>query len=127
MNICLIIFKKMSLEEEEGLQKIEQIIIIKTPKTNKNPHKRPMCHVALLRKQFKSINTYDYIITKKEKNFLSFSILVLPLNELDYSSPKDALSKVWLKLPLWFWRRRWKCEKYGQTYGQTDRQATDDR
>ena len=64
--------KKMSLEEEEGLQKIEQIIIIKTPKTNKKTHKRPMCHVALLRKQFKSINTYDYIITKKKKNSFPF-------------------------------------------------------
>ena len=32
--------------------------------------KRPMDHIAHLRKQFKSINTYDYIITliKRIKN-----------------------------------------------------------
>ena len=29
----------------------------------KTKNKRPMGHIAHLRKQFKSINTYDYIIT----------------------------------------------------------------
>ena len=33
---------------------------------------------------------------------------------------KDASCQVWLKLAQWFWRRRWKCEKF------TDR-LTDDR
>ena len=48
-------------------------------------------------------------------------------------SPKDALCQVWLKLAQWFWRRRWKCEKFRdrrtdrQADGQTDRQTTDDR
>ena len=42
------------------------------PKLNK----RPMSHIAHLRKQFKSINTYDYIMTlikrRKNKNIINF-------------------------------------------------------
>ena len=41
------------------------------------------------------------------------------LNKLESPSPKDALCQVWLKLAQWFWRRRWKCEKF--TDGLTDR------
>ena len=48
----------------------------------------------------------------------------LHLNKLESPLPKDALFQVWLKLAQWFWRRRWKCEKF--TDGQTDRQTTDD-
>ena len=33
------------------------------PQELMNLNKRPMGHIAHLRKQFKSINTYDYIIT----------------------------------------------------------------
>ena len=57
----------------------------------------------------------------------------LHLKKLESPSPKDALCQVWLKLVQWFWRRRWKCEKFidGQTDRrtdrQTDRQKTDDR
>ena len=38
----------------------------------KSLNKRPMGHIAHLRKQFKSINTYDYIITliKRRKKTL---------------------------------------------------------
>ena len=49
-------------------------------------------------------------------------------------STKGCLCQVWLKLAQWFWRRRWKCEKFtdgrtdgqtdGQTDGKTDRQRT---
>ena len=56
------------------------------------------------------------------------------LNKLESPSPKDALCQVWLKLAQWFWRRRWKCEKFtdrqtdgqtdGRTDGRTDRQRT---
>ena len=38
-----------------------------------NNNKRPMGHIAHLRKQFKSINTYDYIITlikRRKKNII---------------------------------------------------------
>ena len=37
---------------------------------NISHNKRPMGHIAHLRKQFKSINTYDYIITliRRRKN-----------------------------------------------------------
>ena len=31
------------------------------------------------------------------------------------TSPKNALCQVWLKLVQWFWRRRWKCEKFMTT------------
>ena len=46
----------------------------------------------------------------------------LHLNKLESPSSKDALCQVWLKLAQWFWRRRWKCEKFtdGRTDGQTD-------
>ena len=36
----------------------------------------------------------------------------LHLNKYESPSPKDALCQVWLKLVWWFWRRRWKCEKF---------------
>ena len=141
-------------------------------------YKRPMGHIAHLRKQFKSINTYDYIITlikRRKKNIIKlmrincffiwrnmnplqprmlcakfgwnwpsgfgeevflissvyFSLFrnYLPLekgralhfNKLESPSPKNALCQVWLKLAQWFWRRRWKCEKF--TDRQTDRRT----
>ena len=52
--------------------------------------------------------------------------VALHLNKLKPPSPKDALCQVWLKLAQWFWRRKWKCEKFtsGQgirwTDGRTD-------
>ena len=42
----------------------------------------------------------------------------LHLYKLESPLPKDALCQVWLKLAQWFWKRRWKCEKF--TDGQTD-------
>ena len=42
---------------------------------SKNINKRPMGHIAHLRKQFKSINIYDYIITlikRRKKNIIIF-------------------------------------------------------
>ena len=50
-------------------------------------------------------------------------------NKLESPLPKDALCQVWLKLAQWFWRRRWKCEKFTdrRTDGRTDRHTTDDR
>ena len=73
-----------------------------------------MGHIAHLRNQLKSINTfeksYDYIITliRRGKNsFISFlriewSLFVKPW----VSSPKDASCQVWLKLAPWFLRGR---------------------
>ena len=56
-----------------------------------------MGHIAHLRKQFKSINTYDYIITliKRRKNNIN----------LESPSAMDALCQDWLKLAQLFWRR----------------------
>ena len=126
------------------------------------PNKRPLGHIAHIRKQFKSINTYDYIIMlikwRKiniinfmriywffiwtnlnpihprmlwarlveigsvilEKRFFNFvNVFSLSLNyspwkrtraihsiKLESPSPKDAFGQVWLKLALWFWRKR---------------------
>ena len=68
-----------------------------------------MSHIAHLRKQFKSINTY-YIITliksREKKQYLLYeNLLVLHLKKLKSPSPKDALCKDWLKLAQWSWRR----------------------
>ena len=79
-----------------------------------------MGHIAHLRKQFKSISTYDYIITLIKRGKISHNLLfenwmVLHLNKLESHSPKDALCQVRLKLAQWFWRRRLKCEKFMTT------------
>ena len=128
-------------------------------------NKRPMGHIAHLRKQFQSINTYDYIITlikRRKNNIIHFMRIywfiiwrnlnplhprmpcakllfrnylpfeksgALHLIKIESPSPKDALCQVWLKLAQWFWRRRWKCEKFtdrqtdGRTDGWTDRRT----
>ena len=67
-----------------------------------------MGHIAHLRKQLKSLNKYDYIITliQSIKKKLYKNVLVLHLNKLESPSPKDALCQVWLKLTQWFWGRR---------------------
>ena len=39
----------------------------------------------------------------------------LHLNKLESPSPKDALCQDLLKLVMWFWRRKWKCEKFTTT------------
>ena len=65
-----------------------------------------MGHIAHLRKQFKSINTYDYIITlikRRKNNIFNFMKIYW---KLESPSPKDALCQDWLKLAQWFWRRR---------------------
>ena len=69
-----------------------------------------MAHIAHLRKQFKSLNKYDYIIIttliQRIKKKLYENLLVLNLKKLEFPSPKDALCQDWLKLAQWFWRRR---------------------
>ena len=60
--------------------------------------------------------------------FFRYFIFISPWKRagpVESPSPKDALGQVWMKLAQWFWRRRWKCEKF--TDGWTDRQTTDDR
>ena len=58
-----------------------------------------MGHIAHLRKQFKSINTYDYIITfikrrKKKHYYINENLLVLHLKKLESLSSKDACTKI---------------------------------
>ena len=67
-------------------------------------NKRPMGHIAHLRKQFKSI--YHNVDKEKEKpNYQLFRYwMVLHLNKFKSPSPR-MLSAKWLKLSKWFWRR----------------------
>ena len=39
----------------------------------------------------------------------------LHLNKSESHLPNDNLCQIWLKLTMWFWRRRWKCEKFTTT------------
>ena len=72
---------------------------------NNKWNKRPMGHIAHLRKPFKSINTYDYIITLIKRRKKTLSILVLYLKKLESPSPKEAFCQYCLKLAQWFCRR----------------------
>ena len=67
-------------------------------------NKRPMGHIAHLRKQFKSI--IKTLIKRRKKNIINFmSLFFLLLKKLEFPSSKDALCWDWLKLAQWFWRR----------------------
>ena len=75
-----------------------------------NRNKRLMGHIAHLRKQLKTINTYDYIITlikRRKKTLLTLSYLFFffHLKKLESPSLQDALCQDWLKLAQQFWRR----------------------
>ena len=54
-------------------------------------NKRPMGHIAHLRKQFKSLNKYDYIITliKRRKKKLYEKLLVLHLKKFESGSGEE--------------------------------------
>ena len=65
-------------------------------------------------------------VISRFRNYLPFEKgMALHLNKLESPLHKDALCQVWLKLDQWFWRRRWKCEKF--TDRRTDRQTDDGR
>ena len=67
-------------------------------------NKRPMGHLAHLRKQFKSINTYDYIITlikRRKKNIINFITYCFFI----WILTKGSFVPNWLKLAQWFWRK----------------------
>ena len=57
-----------------------------------------MGHIAQLRKQFKSINTNDYIITlikRRKKNYKVYEdLLILHLKKLESLSSKDNCAKI---------------------------------
>ena len=67
-----------------------------------------MGHIPHLRKQFKSLNKYEHIVTliQRIKKKLYENLLVLHLSKVEFPSPKDALCQDWLKLAQWFCRRR---------------------
>ena len=64
--------------------------------------------VVLERRFFKFVNVFSQFYN----NLLLEKSVALHLNKLESPSHKDALCQVWLKLAHWFWRRRWKCEKF---------------
>ena len=41
--------------------------------------------------------------------------VALHLKKIKSPLPKDALCQFWLKFAQWFWKRRWKCEKFTMT------------
>ena len=63
------------------------------------------------RRFFKFVNVFSQF-----RNYLPLKIWgVLHLNKRESPLPKDALFHVWYELTQWFWRRRWKCEKFMAT------------
>ena len=94
-NLLPSIIEYWRLGEKKNLQ---EIVIL---------NKRPMGHIAHLRKQFKSI--IKTLIKRRKKNIINFmSLFFLLLGKLEFPSSKDALCQVWLKLAQWFWRRIFK-------------------
>ena len=77
------------------------IYIMKYPLLNKN--KRPMGHIAHLRNQFKSINTYDYIITliKRRRKNIHFMITYC----FFHLNPHPRMLCAKIGWNQWFWRR----------------------
>ena len=71
--------------------------------SNPSPNKRPKSHIAHMiniSNQQTHLRSYNHSITliKREKITMLFFLLEFP-------SPNDVLSQVWLKLAQWFWRR----------------------
>ena len=65
-----------------------------------------MGHIAHLRKQLKSINTWFYhnVDWERKTHYLHFENgMFLHLNQLESPSPKYVLRKDWLKLTQWYW------------------------
>ena len=89
-------------------------------------NKRPMSHIAHLRKHFKSINTNDYIITlikRRKKNIINFMRIYwffiwtwIPFTQGFFGPSFVEIGPVVLeKMKMW------------KVYRQTDRQTTEDR
>ena len=74
-----------------------------------------MGHIAYLRKQFNSINTYDYHNVNWEKKHPIIYIMWIEWFFTWTISLKDALHQIWLKLAQWFGR---KCEDNNDDDGQ---------
>jgi hypothetical protein len=61
----------------------------------------------------------EKMILKKNSDWYIFTFLLLSplpndqtvnyLKKLESPSPRDDLDQVWLKLAMWFWRRRFFC------------------
>ena len=113
--------KNVPPKSYSGIQKRYQMLKIFTRLVDKTPcsgiqnvllcfalshiyNKRPMGHIAHLRKQFKSINTYDYIITlikRRKKNiitlfycfFINFEETLISLNQVNFFNVFSPLGK----------------------------------
>ena len=90
-----------------------------------------MGHIAHLRKQFKSINTYDYIITliKRRKNplFTLWEFNCSSFEQTWITFIHGCIVPSLVKIGPVILEKKSKIGKvYRQTAGQTDRQTTDD-
>ena len=66
-------------------------------------NKRPMGHITYLRKQFKSINTYDYIITliKRRKNSLFTLWELNPWQGQVFNVNGSSVEQPWIPFTQW--------------------------
>ena len=80
-------------------------------------NKRPVGHIAHLINQFICSKLWLYHnVDLERKKIISFLITEWSLFvKLWVPFTTDALCQVLLKLAHWFWRRRWKCEKFTTT------------
>ena len=90
---------------------VSPVRILKAPYVNlyqdyHHFNKRPMGHIAHMRKQFKSINTRWLREEKKTLLTLGEFIAGSSFEQTWIPFTQDALCQVWLKLAQWFWRRR---------------------
>ena len=93
--------------------------------------------VVLEEKNFLILSMYfrfSFLSPLGKRHYLPFGKgVALSLIKLESPSPGDTSFQVWLNLAQWFWRRRWKCEKFTerwidrQTAGRTDKQTDDGR
>ena len=73
------------------------------------PHKDALCQVWLILDQWfwrrRFLNIFNIILYFRYCLPLDRGV-ALHLNKLESPPPKDALCQIWLKLAMWFWRRR---------------------
>ena len=80
--------------------------------------KNDLCQVWLeLAQRFLRRNFFKFVnVVSLFRNYLPLeNDTAIHLNKLESPTPKDALCQFLLKLAQWFWRRRWKCEKFTTT------------
>ena len=87
--------------------------------------KNALCQVWLKLAQWLWRRSLNFVnIFSLFHNYLPLKMgVALHLNKLESPSSEDALCQFYFKLVLWFWRRRWKCEKFTERHTDGGRQA----